>query len=94
MGHTEPRPGGHVKPPAFTRLAGAPMGRDLIRPSPKPSSPTQPTTYLFIVTISLHEVLTHLIKFWLPGRILLTWPSETYPVQIIADQASAQTGQG
>lgn len=32
-GATEPRPGGHVQPPALRRLPGAPMRRDLIRPS-------------------------------------------------------------
>lgn len=77
MGPTEPRPGGHVRPPAFRRLAGDPMGRDLNRPSmTSPCSP-QSTPYLFIVTIYLHEFLTHLIEFVLPGRIALTRPWET-----------------
>lgn len=37
-GGTEPRPGGAVKPPASTHLAGPPMRRDLIRTSTKPHS--------------------------------------------------------
>lgn len=37
-GGTEPRPGGAVKPPALTHLAGPPMRRELIRTSTNPQT--------------------------------------------------------
>lgn len=71
-GATEPRPGGLVKPPAFRRLAGAPMGRDVTRLSTRTPVPTPAND------ISLHRdesspcIPSPSDKVLLPGRILLT----------------------